>query len=145
MVQFVEQDPLLGLGLSALADIHQHIDRAGYLACAVAKWCRIWNEGNPSPIGAFRHGFGVTTGTPLLEGECHGALVIWKRRAVRIVKLPCDAPFIAPYRRSVARQFHGRLIEVGNLAFRVGRIDCCWRGLDQLLELPFAVAEALGR
>src|SRR5882757_4917489 len=57
MVQFVEKDPLLGLGLFALADIDQHIDRPDYLASAIAKRCRIWDERNPGAIGALGHYF----------------------------------------------------------------------------------------
>ncbi len=141
MVQLVEQDPLLGLGLFALADIHQQIDRPDDLAGAVAKRCRIWNEGNPGSVGTLRHDFGVADGAALFESDRHGALVIRERRAVRMVKLPRDAPFVAADRRSAARQFHSRLIEIGNLALRVGRVDRRRHSRDQLLELPLAVAE----
>src|SRR5258705_10625764 len=106
MVQLVEQDPLLGLGLFALADIHQQIDRPDYLASAVAKRCRIWNERNPGPVGTLRHDFGVADGTTLIERHRHGGLVMLERPAVRMVKLPRDAPFVAPLLRAVAPWKH---------------------------------------
>src|SRR5215470_17646764 len=99
MVQLVQQDPLLGLGLFALADIHQQIDRPHYLALAITKRCWIWDEGNPGPIGTLCHNFGVADGTTFFEGDRHGGLVMRERPAVRMVKLPRAAPFVAPNRR----------------------------------------------
>src|SRR5260370_12884050 len=102
MVQFIEQDPLLGLCLFALADIDQYIDRPDYLAGTVAKRCRIWDEGNPGPIGTLGHRFSVTDGTTLFESDCHWALVTGETRPVRMVQSPCDAQFVAADRRGAA-------------------------------------------
>src|SRR6266404_2994211 len=140
MVQFVEKDPLLGLGLFALADIDQHIDRPDYLASAIAKRCRIWDERNPGAIGALGHYFRVADGTTLFKSDCHWALVIRERRPVRMVQFPGDAPFAAG-RRGVAHQFRSSLIEVSNLALRVSRVDRRRDGRNQLLELMLTVAE----
>src|SRR5262249_7007381 len=102
MVQLVEQDPLLGLGLFALADIHQQIDCPDYLAGAVPKRRRIWNEGNPGSLGTLHHDFGVADGTTLIESDRHGGLVMRERPSVWMVKLPRGAPFVAPDRRGAA-------------------------------------------
>src|SRR5262249_11920251 len=99
VVQLVEQNPLLGFGVFALADIAQHIDRADCLAGAVAKWGRIWNDGNPGPIGPLRYDFGIADGTPLLKSDCHRTLVIRETGPVWIVKSPGNAPLIASDRR----------------------------------------------
>src|SRR5258707_7084277 len=115
MVQLVEQDPLLRLSLFALADIHQQIDRPDYLPGAVAKRCRIWNEGNPGPIGTLRHDFGVANGATLFERDRHRGLVMRERPTVRMVKLPRNAPFVAPDRPGAVRQFYSRLIEIRDL------------------------------
>jgi hypothetical protein len=45
-----------------------------------------------------------------------------------MVQFPCDAPFVAADRRGAARQFRGRLVEEGNLALRVSRVDRCRDG-----------------
>src|SRR5260221_7790172 len=101
----------------------------------------IWNEGNPGPIGTLRHDFGVADGTTLFECDRHGALVMREGPAVGMVQFPRDAPFVAPDRRSAAGQVRSRLIEIGNLAVRVGRVDRGRHGRDQILELLLAIAE----
>src|SRR5262245_3626835 len=123
MVQFVEQEALLGFSLFALADVNQHIDRADDLATAVAKWCRIWNDGNPGPVGTLHYDFGVADGPPFLESDRHRALIMRERRTVRAVELPRHAPLVPADRRRTARQFDGCLIGVGNLALGVGHVD----------------------
>src|SRR5258707_3450147 len=139
MVQFVEKDRLLGLGLFALADIDQHIDRPDYLASAIAKRCRIWDEGNPGAIGALGHYFRVTDGATLFKSDCHWALVIRERRPVRMVQFPGDAPFAAG-RRGVAHQFRSSLIEVSNLALRVSRVDLGGSGIIKIIKLMLIFA-----
>src|SRR4029077_14795871 len=102
MIQFVEQDALLGLRLFALADINQHVDRADSAADTIAKRCRIWDEGNPGPIGTLGHDFSVANGTTLFKSDCHWGLVIRERRPVRMVQFPCCGPLIAPNCRAPA-------------------------------------------
>jgi hypothetical protein len=58
-----------------------------------------------------------------------------------MVKFSRDAPVIAADHRGAARHFLGSLIEVGNLALRVGHVGRCGDGREQLLELTLAVAK----
>ena len=59
MIEFVEQQALLGLRLPALADVHQHVDRADDPAGRVAQRRRKRNEGNACAVRPFGDRLGV--------------------------------------------------------------------------------------
>ncbi len=66
-----------------------------------------------------------------------------QRPAIRMVKLPRDAPFVAAQHRRSAREFDRRLIVVSDLALSIRGVDRSWDGGEQLLQVLFAIPQAL--
>src|SRR5205814_105385 len=116
MIELVEQQTLLGLGLPSLADIHQHVDGADNLSRCIAQRRRKGNERDARPIGPFGDSLRIAYRPSLLQRDGHRTLVMWQRRAVRIVEFPGNAPFIAAQRRRATRKLDGRFVEISNLA-----------------------------
>src|SRR5579862_1641523 len=76
MIEFVEQNPLLRLGLLAFADIDQHVHRAYYSAGRVAQGSGIRNEWYPRAVRTLGDSFRIPNGPAFLESEGHRALVM---------------------------------------------------------------------
>jgi hypothetical protein len=87
MIQLIEQNPLLGFGLFALAHVYQHIDRTDDLSTPVAQRCRIWNNGSSGPVGTLHYDFRVADSTTFSERDRYRVLVMWQRRTIRPIKL----------------------------------------------------------
>ena len=66
-----------------------------------------------------------------------------QRRAVRVVQLPGHTPRIGAQFRHAPREFHGGLVEEGNAAVGVGRVDRGGNRLDDFMQTAFAFAQRL--
>src|SRR5579883_393423 len=66
-----------------------------------------------------------------------------QRPAIRMVKLPRDAPFVTAQHRRSAREFDRRLIVVSDLAPSIRGVDRGWNGGEQFLQVLFAFPQAL--
>ena len=104
MIELVEQHALMRFRLLALADVDQHVDGADDLAFGIAQRRRIGNERHAAAVRALGDGFGVADRTAFLERHRHRTLVVRQRRAVRPIKLPGHAPFVAAERRACGRR-----------------------------------------
>ena len=66
-----------------------------------------------------------------------------QRRAVRVVQLPGHTPRIGATSRHAPREFHGGLVEEGDAAVGVGRVDRGRNRLDDFMQTAFAFAQRL--
>src|SRR5436305_12117271 len=139
MIKFVEQQTLLCLSLPPLTDVHQHVDRADDLTRRIPQRCWKRNEWNARAVRSFSDRLGVTDRSPFPQGDRHRTLMMRQGCAVRIVEFPGDAPFVATQNRRPAREIDRSLVEVGDLALGVRRVNGCRNSREQLLQASLAV------
>src|SRR5215475_8571378 len=105
-----------GFGTFVIGNVDQHVDGAGQSALVVEQWCGIWDERNARPIGAFRNGLHAVDWLLLRERNCHRALIVRQRCAVRPVKLPGTAELATSKLRAATPKSASSLVEEGDPA-----------------------------
>ncbi len=139
MMQLTHQQMLVLLGAFALGDVDQHVDRADHASGLVVQRRRIGNERHARAVGTLGDGFHAAHRAVFLQRHCHRALVMRHRRAVGPEQLPRTAPFAGAEFGTIAPQFGGRIVEIGEPSLGVGRIDGGGQSIEQLAEPAFTL------
>src|SRR5947209_5058216 len=96
MIKFIEEDLLLGFGLLALADVHQHVYRPEYTAILILDRGRKGKKREEGAIRTLRHSLHATDRALLFQGRRHGALIMRQELAIGGVDPERDAPLVFP-------------------------------------------------
>ncbi len=122
----------LDLGPVSFGDVHQQVDGADQAAGRVPQRRRIGKEIDARAVGFFGDGLDPADGPALPKRLRHRALVMRHGPSVGPEQTPRPAPSIASELGAMAPQIGGGLVEEGDAAFGVGRIDGDRQGLEQL-------------
>ena len=111
------------LGALLLGDVDEHVDSADHFSVGILDRRRIRHEVHARavrPLGDRAH---AAHRPPFAQRHRHRALIVRQGRAVGVIELPGDAPGIAPELRHAAREAHRLIVEAGDAAFGIGRVD----------------------
>jgi len=107
----------------AFADLDEQVDGTRQSPGCVKQRRRIGDERNPRTIRALGHRFHATDRSPLTQCQCHRALVMRQRRAIRPVEFPGTAELALAKFGAAAPKLGRSLVVKGEAPFSVGHVD----------------------
>ena len=84
---------------------------------------RVGKKRNAGAVGALRDRFRSSDRAIFLQSHGHRALIMGHRLPIRPIEAPRAAPFVRAELRLLAPKLGRGVIEVGDAAVRVGRVD----------------------
>ncbi len=137
MIELIKQQLAMVFGDLSLGDIDQHVDRTNQLARAIPQWRGIGEKRHAGSVRALGYRFGALNGAVFGKRHRHRAILVTHWCAVWPIQPPGHAPLIAPDHRYTPGQLDTSLVEIADLAIRIGGVNGCGQGFQKIAQALF--------